>query len=572
MKIFRGKHFCKIASVFAAILFAFSFLSCSDGSDSASTLAQDGAKNAPKTDGELSSMTSREFAAAMTVGWNLGNTLDVHDNSKRKENLGIGVQAWWGMKAPTEAMIKKVAEKGFKTIRVPVSWHNHITDEKYTIDREWMAHVKKVVGWAIDAGMFVILNVHHDNLTAAQMDSLYGYCIEEDSALQEKSKAYLSAVWKQIADEFKNFDGHLVFEVLNEPRHITESDQGFNPDSDALKKWNPIIKDYEETCISAIRRTGGNNESRFIMVPFCVAHPTRSAGWSVPSDSASGKILISTHAYDPYLFAMSDDTNKEFTADFKGALEHLFKTSGGDLSKWVNQGYGVVMGEASASDKNNTDGRKKWIGSYFTLASKLGIPVIIWDNGITLDIGDAEKRSVGECHGWFNRETLEWFYPSLVDEIIEKGKPVAVSSGTEPSKNEPLEIAALAGKKTSWGNDISVGTEYAARLKVGSKVSFTVANNTDSEGNAYCKFRVTKNWAPCGVSEYYDASTNGKIAVEDAKDEAGNPNGTYENAGSVGAGSYYFLVTAENLGKLNGGFDIMGNFTLTKLVLSGLSE
>lgn len=74
------------------------------------------------------------------------------------------------------------------------------------------------------------------------------------------------------------------------------------------------------------------------------------------------------------------------------------------------------------------------------------------------------------------------------------------------------------------------------------------------------------------MSEYYDASTNGKIAVEEAKDEAGNPNGTYENAGSVGAGSYYFLVTAENLGKLNGGFDIMGNFTLTKLVLSGLSE
>ena len=59
MKIFSGKRFCKIASVFAAILFAFSFLSCSDGSDSGSTLAQDG---------NLSSMTSREFAAAMTVG------------------------------------------------------------------------------------------------------------------------------------------------------------------------------------------------------------------------------------------------------------------------------------------------------------------------------------------------------------------------------------------------------------------------------------------------------------------------------------------------------------------------
>ena len=49
-------------------------------------------------------------------------------------------------------MIKSLGTTGAKTIRIPVTWFNHIIDEKYTIDPEWMKMVKQVVDWAYDEG------------------------------------------------------------------------------------------------------------------------------------------------------------------------------------------------------------------------------------------------------------------------------------------------------------------------------------------------------------------------------------------------------------------------------------
>ena len=45
----------------------------------------------------------------------------------------------------TQEMILAIVKKGFKSIRIPVTWHNHLIDEKYTIDPEWMKRVKEVV-------------------------------------------------------------------------------------------------------------------------------------------------------------------------------------------------------------------------------------------------------------------------------------------------------------------------------------------------------------------------------------------------------------------------------------------
>ena len=72
------------------------------------------------------------------------------------------------------------------------------------------------------------------------------------------------------------------------------------------------------------------------------------------------------------------------------------------------------MGEASASDKNNTAERKKWVEYYYAKAKALGIPVILWDNMVVWPNGD----DAGERHGWFNRKDLTWYYPELVDLMV----------------------------------------------------------------------------------------------------------------------------------------------------------
>ena len=138
----------------------------------------------------------------MIVGWNLGNTLDATDSNT---NYGAGTETYWGMPKTTQAMIKAVSAAGFKTIRIPVSWHNHVsTDGKYTINSEWMARVKEIVDWAIENDMYVILNCHHDNYnTPAKMPKGHGYYPNKVNFAE--SAIFVYNLWSQIAIAFTRY-------------------------------------------------------------------------------------------------------------------------------------------------------------------------------------------------------------------------------------------------------------------------------------------------------------------------------------------------------------------------------
>ena len=121
-------------------------------------------KNAIKDEGEVEfddSIKAKKIMDEMGFGWNLGNTFDAWSGTKQDQ--GLDTETVWGVSKTTEKIIKGLVKKGIKTIRIPVTWHNHLIDEKYTIDPEWMERVKEVVDWCIDNGLYVILNTHHDN-------------------------------------------------------------------------------------------------------------------------------------------------------------------------------------------------------------------------------------------------------------------------------------------------------------------------------------------------------------------------------------------------------------------------
>lgn len=367
---------------------------------------------------------SLDMAKAMTIGWNLGNALDAHlDSSKNKDS-----EDDWGLPLTTKAMIDAVAAKGFKTIRIPVSWHNHISNEStYAINKTWMARVKQVVDWAYkDNGMYVILNIHHDNRSVDEFTSSVGFCLSEDAAVQTRSKAFISSVWTQIATEFAEYNNRLVFEVLNEPRDIGGKvwESEWSTNSSAVCN---IITSYEKAGIDAIRAVSGN-ENRYLMVPGYAA--SADVGilnyFTLPSDSATDRLMVSTHAYSPYEFAMYNGTEDhvQFTSSDESSLTYLFSTL---KSKYLDNGIGVVMGEASATDKQNTSERMKWVKSYFGKAKTAGIPIVLWDNMAfydesRIDTPEKKKEQFGEFHGWLNRNTLEWANESLVDEMINQTK------------------------------------------------------------------------------------------------------------------------------------------------------
>src|SRR5574344_807031 len=290
--------------------------------------------------------TSTEFAKKLTIGWNLGNTLDA--SSDGVSNSGVSSETSWGAPTTTEAMIKGIASAGFKTIRITITWHNHMSNAStYTIDTAWMARVKKFVDWAYDAGLYVIINVHHDTAAATGVVAGQGYYPASDD--QTISETFVSKVWTQIATVFNNdYDEHLVFEVLNEPRlrdNKNNHEWWYESSSTECTTALTLIEDYEQKGLDAIRATGGNNASvRFVMVPSMCASSTYTSDFKLPTDTASDKLLVSVHAYSPYNFAMYNSSGIDTTFDDadKTSLNSIFRTW---HDAFTAKGIGVVIGE-----------------------------------------------------------------------------------------------------------------------------------------------------------------------------------------------------------------------------------
>lgn len=436
-----------IVKSFILSILLFSFSACAPTVNGTTNNSQSTTTTGGGT--QTSSGTSSiNFAKNLVIGWNLGNTLDAPTETE------------WGMPTTTQAMLTAVKAAGFKTVRIPVSWSKHITDSSnYTIDSTWINRVKEVVDYAYNQGMYVILNVHHDNYSTSSdgglgSSSVYGYAITTDTTLQTKSKNYLNKVWTQIATTFASYDEKLIFEVLNEPRTVGESTEWYIADSNSSTAitLNNIITDYENTCISAIRRVSGN-ENRFIMVPPYAASGTMTTTlntYTLPTDTATDKLILSTHAYSPYNFAMGN-SDSTFDSEDEASLTSIFNLLN---TKYISQGIGVVMGEASASNKDNTAERIKWVQSYFAKAKAIEIPVILWDNMVYTADGSNGTYD-GEHHGWLNRNACKWYFPTIIQAMMDT---VGVTGYSIP------EYVILTADNIGWNE--SAATTISTESKI----------------------------------------------------------------------------------------------------------
>jgi len=441
-----------------------------DKSDETETDDSDSNDDSNDTDDPLTALSSVEFAKTLTIGWNLGNTLDANS------------ETGWGAPLTTEAMIKAVHKAGFKTIRIPVSWSYHISASdktNYKIDSTWMKRVKEVVNYAYNDGMYVIINIHHDNYTPAKLSTTAGFALSDDAAIQTKSKNYISKVWTQIATEFADYDNKLVFEVLNEPRDIEGEVWGnewwIGPGNG--KTICNIITSYEQAGIDAIRAVKGN-ENRFIMTPGYAASGSDSSilsYYTMPKDSAKDKLILSTHAYSPYTFAMyssSDPDHTNFTAADKSSLDSIFNNL---KTKYIDKGIGVVMGEASASNKGNLSAREEWFTYYFKKAYEKGIPTVLWDNMLA----DPEPTD-SERHGYFNRKELSWYFPTLIENAM---KAVGVSGYEIPEYEAPapVEITWKGDSAATVISNETLDTKWNA-------VNFAKSKFTNAKKGSVIKF------------------------------------------------------------------------------------
>lgn len=351
--------------------------------------------SAQATKETITGKTAPEIVKLMGTGWNLGNTLDANSRP------GLDAEISWKNPKTTQEMIDAVKEAGFNTVRIPVSWGTHTdysNDMEFKIDDQWLTRVKEVVDYCFNNNLFVILNIHHDT------NKDYYYPSE---AYREQSETYVKEVWSQVAATFSDYDQHLIFETLNEPRLTgTNYEWWFdiNNITSEVKSSIEIINNLNQIAVDAIRDNGSDyNKERMIMCPgYCASMDgCRNKYFKLPADKggAPNRIAISVHAYAPYELCLGDLTVTKFENSMKSGIEWHFKTLDAEFAQ---KDVAVVIGETSISNKNNLEDRLKWVECFYGNSKKYGIPCVLWDNNIYANNG-------GEAHGYLNRKELIWY-------------------------------------------------------------------------------------------------------------------------------------------------------------------
>lgn len=347
------------------------------------------------------------FVHAMKVGINLGNGFDANDCGWLKNELEYE-SAWTGAKI-TEATLDSIRDAGIKTVRLPVSWHNHVSnDGSYTISEPWLARVQEVVDWCLARDLYVILNIHHDNSTSFMYPS---------AQYREQSLAYVTAIWQQLADRFVDYGDHLVFESLNEPRMVGHRNEWWiDNGSRECKEAIQIINELNQAFVDTVRATGGNNATRYLSVPGYDASPegVLNAGFVLPTDPNAENdhhILLSVHAYTPYNFALEMPGRKNWSIDSTANRGEVATFMEQLYNRYVVNGQPVLMTEFGALNKDgNTQDRTDFTTFYIAAARARGITCVWWDNN--------NYKGSGEQFGIIGRQTGIWIYPSIRDALV----------------------------------------------------------------------------------------------------------------------------------------------------------
>lgn len=332
---------------------------------------------------EWTELDQSAITAAMGMGWNLGNQLEANNNKIPDETA-------WGNPTISEDLIKVVKEYGFKTVRIPVSYLSKIGEAPdYKIDEAWLDRIQEVVDYVVNNDMFAIINMHGDGYYT--IDGAWLLCVDEN---QDEIKDKYEKVWKQIAERFKNYDQHLIFESMNEEFDNTYGE----PDPTGYANINA----YNQIFVDTVRKTGSNNAKRWLLMPGWntnIGHTAGDKGFVIPEDKfckADGKrIMISVHYYDPYNFALDENPVSATTQWGKYAREKVDTWGQEDYvdsqmkllnDKFVSQGYPVVIGEMGVVDKNHIDPtmnefRRYWNEYVVKAAKDNGCIPVYWDNG-----------------------------------------------------------------------------------------------------------------------------------------------------------------------------------------------
>lgn len=298
----------------------------------------------------IAQQTAFEMASKMTRGINLGNTLDA-------ENYEGG----WAP-AATEKTFDAFKEAGFTTVRIPITWHAYLTEDKATlrlkedgdfaIHPDFLSRVDELIKWSLDRGFITVINIHHD------------HWIKDRNNFENVNKRFY-ALWEQLSEHYKDYPETLLFEIVNEPHHNTDGEE----DGLTLEQLDDL---YKKT-LAIIRK---NNPTRIAIYT--------GPNWSgfhelekTPSPDKKDKYLMGTyHSYNPWSFA-GEGIGSWGTEDDIKAMESEFIAAKAYSEKYK---LPVFIGEYGCDHRAEYNARMLHYATFVENIQKYNFAATAWDD------------------------------------------------------------------------------------------------------------------------------------------------------------------------------------------------
>ena len=439
MKFWKRLTACALTAAMAA-----GFAGCGSSGGDASKKEDSDKEDAVIPYGSDFTIGVDKIAEAMGAGWNVGNQLEANSGGKVNETV-------WGNPEITQELISAVADAGFTTVRVPVSYLDRIDDANgYQVDSAWLDRVEEVVQYCYNEGLYVIINMHGDGYNS--IDGGWFLVNGED---QDMIREKYEAVWKQIAERFAKYDEHLIFESMNE-----EFDGTY--DGDPNKEYYANLNQYNQIFVDTVRSTGEKNTHRWLLVPGWntnIEYTIGDYGFEMPTDekcsAGESRMMVSVHYYDPWDYCGTEDLKTILWGEYGDNLievngfPKMNKAKWGDESylddlfsrmqeKFVKNDIPVIIGEYGCIDKSSAyadfagqiqGNRAYWDGYVAGKAASMGMIPVYWDNGFNGVYG----------FGLFDRNTYEQTQPEIISTILKAVKNKDPKAGLDTVVGNKVE-------------------------------------------------------------------------------------------------------------------------------------
>lgn len=288
-------------------------------------------------------------------GINLGNALEAPAEGE------------WGMTIRDE-YFRLIKEAGFDAVRIPIRWNAHASDNPpYNINKLFFERVDTVIQQAMNYNVATVINIHH-----------YNKLMESPGLHKER----FLALWRQIAEHYRDYPSTLFFEVLNEPH-------------DNLKPglWNQMLRD----AVSVIRES--NSYRTLIIGTSPWGGVSGLKDLSVPEEDRN--IIVTVHYYEPFHFThqgaewVGEQSNKWLGTTWSGteAQKQEVQANFNQVQSWAtSHNRPIYVGEFGAYSKAPMDSREIWTAFVRQEAEQRGFSWAYWEFGAGFGIYDRETN------------------------------------------------------------------------------------------------------------------------------------------------------------------------------------